>query len=721
MGKFISYIAEASDAGGIQHIEHPSDRTFDGEHAAKHAVNTLRGVVNGSTPVTRKIDDRMSYQVVRRHDGAVGVKYKGAGDQYAFTHSDIDKNHGAKPYKAHPLHLLLDHLHKVLPNRPGEWQGGYMSDTSARKIENGRVHHTPNTIEYSVPEDTEEGQKLKHSKVSTVIHSELHGPNREAHPVTDLSEFGHHPDVHLVDHVVSHEEQHDVDPVTKKQVEHHLNEAEKAMQGHSHEHMVGHEATMRQYINSLVGSNETPSVNNYRKFLQGYHQKKIDAVKTDKTKQSKTNDMNAALAHVDNNKEKFMNSLKIHGHVQAATNLLARGLAKSAHGGYTHIINNPESGEKIKTGPEGFVAGGLKVVDRGEGGFTAANRARSAILRASRTLANKLGGAKEHVSESRRYISEEAEGKASSNTKGVLHELLVGYHLNDGQHMDKHPDNRGDSPEQAHDKLRNTISPSEYDMINKRAKAAADDIRSHVERDGHVIHKIHWTSKPGDLERSTGIPASQHEDPSDLVISTNKGGKVTHHGVSLKVSDKKSGDVPVSNPGMESTYGGAQILKNHQNEITTKYPELNSLTNKENRKNYIRNNPHISADIRNRNKHVITNIVENMHQKLQNMTPDQIAHHIRHHVLHANPTPMQTQGHNHFKHTTLGTNNFKFKKANPAADHEHILNDPANITTKIRGTSIIFLHKNEPFAKHRIKFESQSDPMSSIKGSGELM
>ena len=380
-----SFLEEAAgDAGGIQHIEHPSDRTFDSEQAANHAVNVLRNAANGTAPITRKIDDRMSYQVMRDKNGRVGVKYKGPGSSYAFTPEEIDTQHGDKPYKAGPLKLLLEHLPKVLPNRPGEWQGGYMSSPMDRTVTGGRISHRPNTIEYSVPTDTQEGQKLANSKVSTVIHSELVGPNREAVPVTDLSEFKQHPDVHLVSHVVSHDEQHSIDPVAKRQAMTHLDQAEKLMQNHSFGHLAGHEKTLRGYINSMVGTPTKPSVEGYRRYLTGYHQKRIDSVKTDKSKAQKAAERDAALAHVDANKKDFMKSLKIHGHVQQATNLLARALGKSAHGGYGHTVEGKE------TGPEGFVAGGLKIVDRGEGGFTEHNRARSAILRASKTLGKKV-------------------------------------------------------------------------------------------------------------------------------------------------------------------------------------------------------------------------------------------------------------------------------------------------------------------------------------------
>jgi hypothetical protein len=352
-------------AGGIQHIEHPSDRTFDGEEATKHAIDSIRGANAGSVPLSRKIDGSPAFNTEIDENGRVGVKYKSEASHYNYSNEDIDTQHGHKPYLAAPLKLLLEHLPKVLPKRAGEYQGDYMSSPANRTLQNGRISHKPNTIEYSVPTDTEEGKKLQNSKVSIAIHSELKGPNREASSITDTSEFRQHPDVHQVSPIVSHDEQHSVSPITKRQVANHLDQAEKLMKSHTYEHLAGHEHTLRTYINSTVRSGETPSTEGYMTHLTTHHQKLIDAVKLDKTKQAKTATMKAALAHLKGNKKSFDRSFKIHGHVQAATNLLARGLSKTAHGGYHHTIDGEE------TGPEGFVANGLKIVDRSD--FSAKN------------------------------------------------------------------------------------------------------------------------------------------------------------------------------------------------------------------------------------------------------------------------------------------------------------------------------------------------------------
>lgn len=329
-------------------------------------------------------------------------------------------------------------------------------------------------------------------------------------------------------------------------------------------------------------------------------------------------------------------------------------------------------------------------------------------------------GAMEKAAKKKKMNEAAGEGNPSNN-KGVLHELLVGYHMRGGSHMEKHKDVHGDSPKQAHDKIKAITPPDEYKKINHRAKAAAADISAKVAKHGK-IHDVHWTSKPGDIHRSTGIHASQKEDPSDIVIHTKKGSKITHHGVSLKVTDNKAGHVPVSNPGMESTYGGQRHLDAHRKAIIAKHPKLAKMTNSAARKEYIRANPKVKESIHAMHSQVLPKIAKHLTGKLAAMDTKDLADHLRKHILKATPTPMQKQGHTHLRHTTHGADgNYSFSHLDPSTSHEHILKDHKNITVHHSGTSVIFSHKGTPFARHRLKLQSQSDPMSTVKGSGELI
>ncbi len=316
--------------------------------------------------------------------------------------------------------------------------------------------------------------------------------------------------------------------------------------------------------------------------------------------------------------------------------------------------------------------------------------------------------------------NQELAGKASSDTKGKLHELLVGHHLLGGKHMTKHKDKEGDTPKQVHDKLKVTIHADEYKKIYKRAKESAEDIRSRIEINGHKIHDVHWTSQSGDIKRSTGIESSQKQDASDIVVHSNKGKSIKHHGVSLKVSDSSTKHVPVSNPGIEATHGADHILEKHRKHILSKYPVLGKLSVSD-RKEKMKNDPKMNTYIRNKNKETLTNMTRHLHEKLKSMNHKDLVNHIKTHVLQSNPTPMQQAGHEHIRHTTYfsGGKN-KHHAINPSEHHEHIFKDAKNITIHHdnKGSSIIFKHKDKSFASHRMKFNSQSDPLSAVKGSG---
>jgi len=316
----------------------------------------------------------------------------------------------------------------------------------------------------------------------------------------------------------------------------------------------------------------------------------------------------------------------------------------------------------------------------------------------------------------------ESTKKASNDTKGKLHELLVGKHLNGGNHMEKHVDIHGDSPKEAHDKLRDSIHPDEYAKIHAKAKSAADDIKSKVEKDGHKIHHVHWTSKPGDMHRSTGIHATQKQDASDVVVTTHKDNKPRHHGVSLKVTDSATKHVPISNLGLKSP-GTEKIHTDHKTNLLKKYPILKHATNATSRKAILDSNPGMKSHVQEANKKLVHHLAANLHQHLTTMPKSDLVHHIKN-VIHAHTTPMQSEGHTHIRHTTYisgGSKNPKIQhhSIDPSTHHDHILKDPANITVHhSTGGSLQFKHKGKTFASQSVKLSSGSDPLSSVKTTG---
>jgi hypothetical protein len=374
--QYVPFLTEQkAPARGIQHLPHPAESAF---HPRKGAVGTalskIQGVINGRAAMTKKIDDRMSFQVIKTPEGKVGVKYKGPGAQYNFSHQDIKKQYSNKPYVAGPLMNILNHVHKVLPEKAGEYQGGYLSAPEDRKEEDGHISHKPNTIKYSVDKNSPEGKKLDRSRVSLVIHSKL-DKEGNASPV-EHSEFKEHPDVHLMNHSVSAEERK-VSPEAKRKAMEHIAMVKQLSKDHSHDHHADHEETLNRYANSTLDTGEKPNAKGYVKFLEKHHQKRIDSVKTEKAKNQKREEMKAAINHVNDNLGKFDKTFDIHHHIQQATYAVADALSKTAHGGYKHHIDSEEAAG------EGFVSSGVKLVPRK---FTEANRKRSAALRAQKSV-----------------------------------------------------------------------------------------------------------------------------------------------------------------------------------------------------------------------------------------------------------------------------------------------------------------------------------------------
>ena len=194
-----------------------------------------------------------------------------------------------------------------------------------------------------------------------------------------------------------------------------------------------------------------------------------------------------------------------------------------------------------------------------------------------------------------------------------------------------------------------------------------------------------------------------------------------HHGISLKVTDSSSKHVPTANPGINSAGPKAKkIHDDHRREIIKKYPKLvTHATNAAQRKEMMRNNPRMKAFVKSKNTETLHTIAKHLHDHLSKAPKHELVSHIRN-VIHAHQTPMQKQGHNHLRHISHSTKDgYGHHSIDPSKHHEHIFNNPHQIEVHHSGSSIHFKHKGKTFARHSIKFSSQSDPLSSIKGSGE--
>lgn len=300
------------------------------------------------------------------------------------------------------------------------------------------------------------------------------------------------------------------------------------------------------------------------------------------------------------------------------------------------------------------------------------------------------------------FLSEDA----SSNDKGVMHEILTGKELNGGKHMSP-------EAERSHDELKKKMSPEEYKNHVKLAKGTADHLRQKFGKD---IASAHWSSKPGDIGRITGTHESQQENSADIILRHKNG---AHVGISLKITKKKGGKVPVGNPGAKQTdnqlgTNATQHYENAREALVKKHKELQGKSKVE-MKQIIKDNPHIRASAEKLSNEAIGKIRDEWHHALSNMHHGALSDHIRNNLLHAHKTKLPL-----YKTTTGGHgDDHSVDTEHSETAHDHILKDSKNITVHKSGNnSIEFKHNGKTFLRHRLKPES-TPIATSLKGSAE--
>lgn len=172
------------------------------------------------------------------------------------------------------------------------------------------------------------------------------------------------------------------------------------------------------------------------------------------------------------------------------------------------------------------------------------------------------------IMEAARNASETEYG-LDNDSKGKMHEVLVAAHLltpGHTNHEDYHSLNfpshfrteeedksgkkrkAGETPQELHDRLRENLTPEQYQHHYEKAKFAAETIREHHDVKGRRIKNVYWTSNPKDISRLTGN--EQESNPSDLVMEFHPDKKGRFLGKSLKVA-KKSKSPTLANPGQK--------------------------------------------------------------------------------------------------------------------------------------------------------------------------
>jgi hypothetical protein len=291
-----------------------------------------------------------------------------------YTAADIEKNHGHAPGLVGKLKAALKHLPKVTP-KSGVYQGDVMHTPEDVKHTDGKVEFTPNTITYSADKNSAEGKKALSAKIGVAVHTAYKGSNLQdmkAEYNPDLSHFEHNPDVHVL-HSTFPAHKVEYDQKKQEKFQKHMQKAiETNDKIENYNHLEDHKVPLKTYINKTVRSGDAPSVQGYKEHLRDQALNAASKVKTEVAKQRKLADALIMVKHINDNKQDFTNTLKVHHELQKAKDTLVSSL--SAHKGEYehHIAGKP-------TQPEGFVAvhknRPTKLVNRAE--FSRANFAKN--------------------------------------------------------------------------------------------------------------------------------------------------------------------------------------------------------------------------------------------------------------------------------------------------------------------------------------------------------
>jgi hypothetical protein len=123
--------------------------------------------------------------------------------------------------------------------------------------------------------------------------------------------------------------------------------------------------------------------------------------------------------------------------------------------------------------------------------------------------------------------------------RGAFNEAMFAYHANGQKWID-------DEHKKAafhHKEQLDNHDPLEARRQNDRAMAQVNSFVEHNKAKGYSgVKAVHLTAKPGDIEKHTGIKATQQENPSDVVVHFHNKPKDAQHGfvgASLKSSSSK--------------------------------------------------------------------------------------------------------------------------------------------------------------------------------------
>ena len=393
MDTFKQFISEAKNT----HMEHLEDEILNnGVSGMKKIIQflvslgkALSGPGISSKEMTVKWDGKPA--VFAGNDPKTGKFFVGTksifnkNPKLNFTKTDIKNNHGHAAGLAEKLEIALTYLSKIGIPKGEVWQGDIMftsSDKGTDKIK-GKSYLTfqPNTIKYAVEVGTDLYNRINKAKFGVVWHTKYTGSNLEdmsASYGVDIAKLNRVKDVWFDDAnyrdvtgmaTFSKTEGKNYNTTVKNVIS-----LQKKIDKRFLKTLLNTKESIgvlyKPYVNSRIKSGQdvvASPVSYYEGFysyVSEYWKKKIDAVKTEKSKKQKRAIREEALDWIEKYKSRFKSLAKFYTEVIKAKLLLLSVLDRASNIKHFQDIGN---GFEV-TGPEGFVAlqgdDAVKLVDR---------------------------------------------------------------------------------------------------------------------------------------------------------------------------------------------------------------------------------------------------------------------------------------------------------------------------------------------------------------------
>ena len=260
------------------------------------------------------------------------------------------------------------------------------------------------------------------------------------------------------------------------------------------------------------------------------------------------------------------------------------------------------------------------------------------------------------------------------------------------------------------------INKEEFINQTNKSKIMANEILKWIKDNKYgKINTIWWASRSNTLSKILKEEISSKNNPTDILIQFTKN---KYLGVSVKTTNKNTGNIPFKNIGIGSISKelninlNSFILDKEQNIVKRLKLPLEMKI----RKKYIRNNPHIQKKTINAGSNILNKLRNNLLKILTKIEQKELRNHILSSWLNTKKLNFP-----YIKITGHGNINGKYN----AKVFDPIKNKDINMINRgiikpiaVGNTSIGILANNKKIMKMRFKYESEK-LSSSIKLSGE--